>query len=313
MKVAGIDCGTNSIRLLIADIEPGRPLRDLERTMQIVRLGQGVDRTGRFAEDALERTFASAEYYAELCRQHEVEDIRFVATSATRDAENRDVFITGIEQRLGVTPQVISGQREAQLSFAGATSVIDATDPVAVVDLGGGSTEIVVGTAAEGVTGSYSMNIGCVRMQERHFTADPPTPEQIESARRDIRAALDQALERVDISRATNVVGLAGTVTTLTARALGLSTYDPAAIDGARLTLDQVYEACDWLMTAGRDERAAEGYMHPGRIDVIAAGALVWSEVVRRCAEEMPGLTSVTASEHDILDGIALWAAGLIA
>ncbi len=280
--------------------------------MQVVRLGQGVDRTGSFAEDALERTFAAAEEYAELCRVHGVDVIKFVATSATRDAHNRDVFITGIEQRLGVTPQVISGEREAQLSFAGAASVIDATEPVVVVDLGGGSTEMIVGTATDGVTGSYSMDVGCVRMQERHLATDPPTPDELASARRDVEVALDEALADVDISHATNIVGLAGTVTTVTARALRLPVYDAGVIDGTRLTLEQVYEACDWLMTASRDERVAEGYMHPGRVDVIAAGSLVWSEVVKRCAQEMPGLATVTTSEHDILDGIALWAANRI-
>lgn len=280
--------------------------------MEVVRLGQGVDRTGRFADEALERTFAAAERYAELCRRHEVETIRFVATSATRDAENRDVFITGIENRLGVTPEVISGEREAQLSFAGAASVIDTDDPIAVVDLGGGSTELVIGSTRGPVVGC-SMDVGCVRMQERHLTADPPTADQLESARRDIRAALDQATAAVDLSRATQLVGLAGTVTTVTARALGLSVYDPHTIDGTSLPLDEVYAACEWLYTASREERAAEGYMHPGRVDVIPAGALVWSEVVKRCAQEMASLDVVTTSEHDILDGIALWAAGDIA
>lgn len=313
VKVAGIDCGTNSIRLLIASIEPGKPLVDLERTMEVVRLGQGVDKTGRFADEALDRTFAAAERYAQLCEQHGVETIKFVATSATRDAENRDLFITGIQDRLGVTPEVISGQREAQLSFNGAASVINTDEPVAVVDLGGGSTEIVVGSKKDGVIGAHSMNVGCVRMQERHFRSDPPSPQQLASARSDIEAALDDAAAAVDLSGATRLVGLAGTVTTVTARALGLPAYDPKKIDAATLTLDEVYDACDWLMTAPREERAAEGYMHPGRVDVIAAGALVWSEVVKRCAREMADLEMVTTSEHDILDGIALWAAGQVA
>lgn len=313
MNVAGIDCGTNSLRLLIASIEPGRPLKDIERTMEVVRLGQGVDTTGRFADDALDRTFAAAERYAALCRQHGVDTIKFVATSATRDAENRDTFITGIEKRLGVTPEVISGEREAELSFNGAVSVIDTDDPVAVVDLGGGSTEIIVGSKADGVISSHSMKVGCVRMHERHLRADPPTPEQLASAHRDVQDALDGAMARVDLSGATRLVGLAGTVTTVTARALGLTEYDPQRIDGTSLTLDQVDDACHWLMTASREERAAEGYMHPGRVDVIPAGALVWSDVVKRCAEQMANLDVVTTSEHDLLDGIALWAAGQLA
>lgn len=311
MKVAGIDCGTNSIRLLIADIEPGQPLVDVVRTMEVVRLGQGVDTTGEFAQEALDRTFEAAERYADLCREHNVEKIRFVATSATRDARNRDVFISGIQNRLGVTPEVISGQREAQLSFFGAASVIDVTDPVAVIDLGGGSTEIVVGSKSDGVIGSFSMNVGCVRMFERHLKSDPPTEAEVEVARRDVRNALDEATQHVDITAATRLIGLAGTVTTVTARALGLPEYDPDAIDGATLTLDEVYGACDWLLSATREERTKEGYMHPGRIDVIGAGALVWSEVVGRFEREI-GITSVTTSEHDILDGIALWAAGEI-
>ena len=313
VKVAGIDCGTNSIRLLIATVEPGQPLRDLERTMTVVRLGQGVDKTGMFAHDALERTFDAAERYADLCRQHEVETIKFVATSATRDAGNRDLFVSGIEERLGVTPEVISGQREAQLSFYGAASVIDSPEPVAVVDLGGGSTEIVLGSVTDGVIGSHSMNVGCVRMHERHLVSDPPTEDEVAAARSDVRAALDEAASVVDLSRATRLVGLAGTVTTVTARALGLTHYDPARIDGATLSVDRVLAACEWLMTATREERSAEGYMHPGRVDVIPAGALVWSEVIRRCAAEMVSLDSVTTSEHDILDGIALWAAGRLA
>jgi len=312
VKVAGIDCGTNSIRLLIASIEPGKPLVDIERTMEVVRLGQGVDKTGRFADEALDRTFAAAERYADLCREHGVETIRFVATSATRDAQNRDTFMAGIESRLGVVPEVITGEREAQLSFNGAASVITTDEPVAVVDLGGGSTEIVVGSQRDGVHRAHSMNIGCVRMQERHLRSDPPTPDQLSAARTDIAAALDEAAAAVDLSSVTRLVGLAGTVTTVTARALGLSTYDPSAIDAAVLTVDEILDACDWLMTASRDERAAEGYMHPGRVDVIAAGALVWSEVVKRCAAET-GIDTVTTSEHDILDGIALWAAGQLA
>ena len=312
MKVAGIDCGTNSIRLLIADVEPGKPLVDVVRAMEVVRLGQGVDTTGKFAEEALERTFAATERYAALCEEHGVQAIKFVATSATRDAENRELFIDGIRSRLGVTPEVVSGDREAQLSFFGAASVIDISDPVAVVDLGGGSTEIVLGSKAEGVIGAWSMNVGCVRMQERHLQTDPPTEQQIEAARVDIRAALDEATKHVDLRRATRLIGLAGTVTTVTARALGLPTYDPDAIDRTELTVDQVLEACTWLMTATRDERAAEGYMHPGRVDVIASGALVWSEVVKRCQEDMVSLPVVTTSEHDILDGIALWAAGAL-
>lgn len=311
MKVAGIDCGTNSIRLLIASVEPGKPLADIVRTMEVVRLGQGVDTRGEFAQEALDRTFAAAERYAQLCQEHEVEAIRFVATSATRDARNREEFISGIHERLGVVPEVVSGEREAQLSFQGAASVLDSNEAVAVVDLGGGSTEIVLGSKEQRVIGAHSMNVGCVRMFERHFRNDPPTEIEIEAARADVRMTLDEAGKTVDFTKATRLIGLAGTVTTVTARALGLPAYDSKQIDAATLSVEQVHEACEWLLSATNEEREAEGYLHPGRVDVIGAGALVWSEVVSRF-ERDSGLTEVTTSEHDILDGIALWAAGEI-
>ena len=287
-------------------------LSDVVRTMEVVRLGQGVDRTGRFADEAIERTFAATDSYRELCQKHGVENIVFVATSATRDAQNRDVFVAGIEERLGVTPRVVTGEREAHLSFQGAISVLPdlGADRVVAVDLGGGSTEIVAGDAS-GVSAAFSMDVGCVRLTERHLAGDPPTADQQERARADVRAALDEALARVDVSSVRHIIGLAGTVTTVTARALRLDHYDPAIINGTLLGLDEVEAACDWLINAPREERSAEGYMHPGRVDVIAGGALVWQEVVRRLAAES-GLSEVLTSEHDILDGIALWAGGQI-
>lgn len=285
-------------------------MRDVVRRMEVARLGEGVDRTGEFSSEALARTFAITEDYAAELERHGVEQLRFAATSASRDVANRDEFTRGIAERLGHEPQVISGLAEAQLSFLGALSAteVEPDEMVAVVDLGGGSTELVVGSQRRGALGEHSMNVGCVRMHERHLHDDPSTAEQIAAARADVRAALDEA-SSVPLDQATRLIGLAGTVTTVTARALGLKAYDPNAIDGTFLTVEEIDRACDFFLTAGRDRRAAEGYLHPGRVDVIAAGALVWQEVVHRCAELMDGLTGATTSEHDILDGLALWAA----
>jgi exopolyphosphatase/guanosine-5'-triphosphate,3'-diphosphate pyrophosphatase len=311
-RVAAVDCGTNSIRLLIADVADGR-LTDVVREMTVVRLGQGVDKTGEFAAEALERTFAAADRYATQCTEHEVETIRFVATSATRDARNRDVFINGIVDRLGVAPEVVSGEEEARLSFRGATSVLDAGHdaPYLVVDLGGGSTELVLGTSAPDA--AYSMDVGCVRMTERHLASDPPTGDEIGAAVADVNAALDAASEVVDFAATRTLVGLAGSITTVTAQALALPRYDRDRINGAVIPIDAAMEACDELLHASRNSRAAMGFMHPGRVDVIGAGALVWHtvmgrvrEAVREAGRELP---HVVTSEHDILDGIAFSAA----
>ncbi|MDN6486791.1 MAG: Ppx/GppA phosphatase family protein [Ancrocorticia sp.] len=316
MRVAGIDCGTNSIRLLIADVPGERgPLDDVVRLMDVVRLGQGVDRTGQFDPVALERTLTKVGEYADLCREHGVESIRFAATSATRDASNRDEFLSGVRERLGVPVQVLTGDQEAGTSFDGAASVmgVDGPTPVIVVDLGGGSTEVVLGELGEGAVADHSMNVGCVRMHERHMASDPATAEEIAAARADVNAALDAAEQDVDFSSARGLVGLAGTVTTLTARALGLEQYDASRIHGTELTVDQVVEVCEWFIHSSKAERDALGYMHPGRSDVMAAGALVWEEVVKRVAARMEEsghpLGAVVTSEHDILDGMALWAA----
>jgi exopolyphosphatase/guanosine-5'-triphosphate,3'-diphosphate pyrophosphatase len=320
-RVAAVDCGTNSIRLLIADVEtdvetrtddggPGAAprLRDVVREMRVVRLGQGVDATGELAQEALERTFAAAADYAELIRRHGAEKVRFVATSATRDARNRQVFVDGIRELLGVEPEVISGDEEAALSFAGASSVLPSRgeDPVLVVDLGGGSTEFVLGNA-DGVIAARSVDVGCVRMTERHLRNDPPTPEQIAAAEADVDAAIDEAARSVPLKRTTAVVGVAGSVTTITAHALRLPEYSPEAIHGTELSLDAMREACAELLEMSRAERAALPYMHPGRVDVIGAGALVWRRVLDRLADVTDGrISTAVASEHDILDGIAL-------
>ncbi|GGC92940.1 hydrolase [Tersicoccus solisilvae] len=311
-RVAAIDCGTNSIRLLIADVSAdGTALTDVVRTMRVVRLGQGVDRTGRLAEQALDRTFAACRDYAAQCREHDVTAVRFVATSATRDAQNRQDFVDGVRDILGVEPEVISGDEEAALSFAGALSVLDPARPLPalVVDLGGGSTEFVLGDR-DGVRASLSTDVGCVRMTERHLNEDPPTEAQIAAATADIDAAIDAAAAVVPLEDTATVIGVAGTITTVTAHALGLGEYDAGAIHGAELDVATLRASADALLHATRAERAAMPFMHPGRVDVIGAGALIWSQILERVAATTgsgtaPVRTAVT-SEHDILDGIAL-------
>jgi exopolyphosphatase/guanosine-5'-triphosphate,3'-diphosphate pyrophosphatase len=305
-RVGAIDCGTNSIRLLVADVDPDAgTLRDVERVMQVVRLGEGVDRTGRLSEAALQRTFAATQEYAATCERLGVERVRFVATSASRDAENRDEFVSGVRERIGVEPQVVPGSEEAALSFTGATRELLAdglTGPFVVVDLGGGSTEVVRGSVT--VEAALSVDVGCVRMTERHLADDPPSVEQVAAARRDIEAALDRVAEVVPLTGASSLVGLAGTVTTVTACALGLAEYDAERIHRTRLPVDAVRDACDRLLHLSRAERASLPYMHPGRVDVIGGGALIWRCVVDRLVA-CSGLTEVVTSEHDILDGIA--------
>jgi len=312
-RVAGIDCGTNSIRLLVADVDDQGRLTDLDRRMEVVRLGQGVDRTGRIAPEALERTLDAARRYAAICDDLGAERVRFVATSATRDAENRGDFVAGIRDVLGVEPEVIDGSEEAALSFRGATSVLAGRHPgpFLVVDIGGGSTEVVLGTTS--VVASHSMDVGCVRLTERHLHSDPPTPAEIAAASADVVAALDAAARDVPFGRAATLVGLAGSVTTVTAHVLDLDEYDPLAIDGAVLPVDEVLAASRELLTMSRAKRARLPFMHPGRVDVIGAGALVWSDVVSRVRADVGAaggrLRTVVVSEHDILDGITLSAA----
>ncbi|WP_394262310.1 exopolyphosphatase [Trueperella sp.] len=313
MRVAGIDCGTNSIRLLIADV-PGRhqPLEDVVRRMEVARLGQGVDRTGKFDPEALERTLAFVDEYADQCRQHGVESIRFAATSATRDASNRDAFLDGVKERLGVDVQVLSGEEEARASFEGATSVLGDTteEPFLTVDLGGGSTEFVLGLNDGTILGAASMNVGCVRMRERHLEHDPASEEEVAAARADVHAALERT--GLDLSETRTLIGLAGTITTITAKALDLPMYDAARIHGAEMSLAEVDGVCEWFIRSTAEERARLPFMHPGRVDVIHSGALVWQEIIRHVAAETATkvpLTHTITSEHDILDGLALWAA----
>lgn len=317
VKVAGIDCGTNSIRLLIGSVDAKQgKITDELRRMEIVRLGAGVDSTGRFAPAALARTLDAVADYAAECRRRKVESIRFAATSATRDAENREEFIAGVYRRLGVYPQVLSGEQEATFSFQGALSALPIAEippRLLTVDLGGGSTEFTLGTAAGEVQAAVSMNIGSVRMRERHLHSDPPTAAEIAAARADVQRALDTVEAKIDFTAAAAVIGLAGTVTSLTAFALQLPNYDPARIHGSALRIAEISAAAEWFLQATPAERRQLGFLHPGRVDVIAAGALVWQEIVRRIAartaDSATPVREIITSEHDILDGLALWAA----
>jgi exopolyphosphatase/guanosine-5'-triphosphate,3'-diphosphate pyrophosphatase len=300
-RVAGIDCGTNSIRLLIADlpVEPGAPLRDVTRRMEIVRLGEGVDRTGSLAPAAIERTRVALAGYAATIAAAGVDRVRMVATSATRDAANAELFRDMVTATLGQPAEVVTGAEEAALSFSGAVLGLppELPTPYLVVDIGGGSTEFVVGTST--VDSGISVDIGCVRMTERHLRDDPPTPAQIDAARADITSTVDQALVAVDGARAGTVVGLAGSVTTVTALALGLPDYQPERIHHARISAAEVDAVTGELLGLTREERLALPVMHPGRADVIGAGALILSVILERA-----GAPAVVASEHDILDGI---------
>jgi len=310
VRVAGIDCGTNSIRLLIADVVDGR-LRDVHREMRVVRLGEGVDATGRFSAQALERTRVALADYAGLLAAHGVSGVRMVATSATRDAANRDVFFDMTAQVLGeVIPgavaEVITGTQEAELSFRGAVGELDSAEgPFVVVDLGGGSTEVVLGDSAGGVSASYSANIGCVRLTERCLHSDPPTAREIAAARDVARELLGEAVLAVPVQHARTWVGVAGTMTTLSALAHGLTDYDPAVIHLSRIGLPGLLAVCDRLIAMTRTQRAALGPMHPGRVDVIGGGAIVVQELAHILAERA-GIAELVVSEHDILDGIVL-------
>lgn len=298
MRVAAIDCGTNSIRLLIADIE-GTNFREIYRTMEIVRLGQGVDQNKAFHPDAITRTLAAVDLFAQEIAKRGVEQIRFCATSATRDASNRDLFINGVKERLGIEPEVISGEEEARLSFIGATKEFAPSDaPFLVVDIGGGSTEFVYGHSE--VEFAKSVNIGCVRMTERNIHSDPPAADEIENARRDIQEAIAIAAAIVPITKAKTLIAVAGTATSVAASALELKEYDRHAIHLARISAEQTHHVALTFAAMDAEQRSHVGFLHPGRADVFAAGSLVLSEVMKAT-----GAKEFVASEADILDGIA--------
>jgi exopolyphosphatase / guanosine-5'-triphosphate,3'-diphosphate pyrophosphatase len=326
-RVAALDCGTNSVRMLIADVEPrasgagdigtaggagaaggaGGRLTDVVRRMEIVRLGQGVDQTGRLAPQALDRTFAVLRLYAEAISASGAVAVRMVATSATRDAANAAEFTSGVHAILGIDPEVISGDEEAALSFAGATTELaDAGSSAAppgtylVVDIGGGSTEFVLGVPGGPITGAASVDIGCVRMTERHLHSDPPSRAEITAATNDIDAALEVAAAKLPSAGAATLAGLAGSVTTVAGIALDLAEYEASLIHHARTRAAEVHAVAQRLLASSHAQRATIGVMHPGRVDVIAAGALILDRVMTRF-----GFPYVLASEHDILDGIA--------
>ncbi len=300
MRVAAIDCGTNTIKLLIG------PLLDADgaavdvREMRMIRLGQDLDRTGRIADEALERAFAAIDEYAGLIRAHGVPAarVRFVATSASRDASNAADFVAGVRSRLGVEPEVVSGEEEAALAYDGAVRNLQSTPetPVLVIDIGGGSTELILGAARPDL--AHSMDVGSVRLHERHLHSDPPTAAEVAACVADIDAHLDAC--PVDPALAATVVGVAGTVTTVAAAVLDLPAYDRRAIDQARVAVPDVHAAVERLVGLSVAERRALPYMHPGRADVIGAGALILSRVLRRTRA-----TTLVVSESDILDGIA--------
>ncbi|MET8523562.1 Ppx/GppA phosphatase family protein [Nocardioides sp. NPDC004968] len=299
-RVAAIDCGTNTIKLLIATVTADGLNEDV-REARMVRLGQGVDRTGVFAEEALQRAFGAIDEYATLIRENGVEKVRFVATSATRDAANAATFIDGVRARLGVTPEVVTGAEEAALSFGGAVRNLRGTPepPVLVIDIGGGSTELILGDgSASSVGEADSMDIGSVRLHERHLRSDPPTREEIEACVRDIDAHLDAC--PVEPATANTVVAVGGTMIQLAMGLLELAAYDRTATDHAEIAPDDVYRLVDRLLAMTVEERLALPWMHPGRADVIAAGGVILSRILRRSQVE-----SLLVSESDILDGIA--------
>ena len=355
-RVAAVDCGTNSLRLLLADVDPGRAeLTDVARRMEIVRLGQGVDKTGRLAPEALARTIAVLRDYADVIARSGAQAVRMVATSATRDADNAADFVRLVKEVLGVAPEVLTGAEEAMLSFTGATAELAAGGdggPFLVTDIGGGSTEFVLGSVlAPGgrppktppilggpippdppwggsippdppwggripqtlLGGTYppkspraiSVNVGCVRMTERHLHGDPPTSREVAAAIADIDTAMDTVAATVPVRQARTLIGLAGSVTTVAAIAMGLATYDAARIHHARVSAAAVHEVTRGLLAQTRAARAAIGVMHPGRVDVIGGGTLVLDRLMERF-----GFSEVLVSEHDILDGMAWSLAG---
>jgi exopolyphosphatase / guanosine-5'-triphosphate,3'-diphosphate pyrophosphatase len=312
-RVAAIDCGTNSIRLLVADVtehdDGTAHLRDVHREMRIVRLGEGVDATKRLSVAALKRTRDALADYAMICRRKGAERVRMVATSATRDATNRDEFFATTREILGVEAEVISGDEEARLSFAGAVGDLEPADgPFVVTDLGGGSTELVVGTwdgKRADVLGALSVDIGCVRITERCLRGDPPTADEIAQAKDFTAETLRPAFDVVPVGEARTWIGVAGTITTLSAVAQGLPEYDAERTHLSRLSRADIGRTAQWLLRATKDERAANRVIHPGRVDVIGGGALITEVLADRLAETA-GISELLVSEHDILDGIAL-------
>ena len=304
-RVAAIDCGTNSIRLLVAEEDSDGSLRDIARDMKIVRLGYGVDRTGRLDPKAIARTLDATREYAKVIETSDVEGVRFAATSASRDAENRAEFIDGVREILGIEPEVIEGTEEASLSYRGAVATLPdpGPSPRLIVDIGGGSTELVYGE--DEPLAEISLDMGSVRLTERHLSADRVSEGDIEAATRDIDALLDSAARAIDFASVRGIVGVAGTVTTLTAIALGLEEYTPELSHGASIDPEDFTALSYRILRSSSTELSAFPAIHPGRVDVIGAGALIWARILERVANE-GSLERITTSEHDILDGLAM-------
>lgn len=304
MRIAAIDCGTNTIKLLVGELQGSGADAALTvelKEARMVRLGEGLDQSGMIGDAALGRAFAALDEYAGLIASHQIDRVRFVATSATRDAANAGVFTAGVRERLGVDPEVVAGTEEAALAFDGAVRSLRSRPelPVLVVDIGGGSTELIRGSVLDAPpSAAFSMQIGSVRLHERHLRSDPPSTDEVAACVRDIDDHLDRC--PVDPSRAATVVGVAGTITTIAAGVLGLSAYDRDAIDQAVLPVGEIQAMVDRLLAMTVSERLTLGWMHPGRADVIAAGGLILSRILRRVPVE-----SLVVSESDILDGIA--------
>jgi exopolyphosphatase/guanosine-5'-triphosphate,3'-diphosphate pyrophosphatase len=301
-RIAAIDCGTNSIRLLIVEAD-GTTIKELYRDMIIIRLGEGVDEHKRFSDQALLRLKDACHVYHGVLKEYEVDSTRFIATSASRDVSNRAEFLNIIDTELSLTPDVISGDEEAKLSFLGATgSFRHLPSPCLVIDIGGGSTEFVLGDTS--VDAAASVNIGCVRMTERHHFSNPPTESELRIAIEDIDRAIDEALSIVDVSQAQTIIGLAGSITTVAAEALQLETYERTRIHGSQFSVDEIERAAYSLIHMTYDQRKARGFMHPGRVDVIGAGALVLMRSMAKISSAHSSMPVLTVSEHDILDGI---------
>ncbi|MFC2626218.1 MAG: Ppx/GppA family phosphatase [Parascardovia denticolens] len=316
VTVVGIDCGTNSIRLMVATVSEKGMEAIVPRVMRVVRLGQDVDKTHEFSPEALARTFAAIDEFARILEPYQVDGIRFVATSATRDARNRREFEDYVQKKLMVRPDVIPGTEEARLSFLGTTSVIDSALhklPYLVMDLGGGSTELVLG--GDGVASpdhqvrqAYSMDMGSVRVSERHLVSDPPRQEEIQAATEDVDQAIDEACKQVDFSATGTFIGVSGTATTMASVAIGLTSYDHDAIDGQVISFDRMEEADDEVLRMTRDQRGRLGVIHPGRLDVIGGGALVLTEIMKRIRKDTAAagheVDQVMVSEHGLVEGI---------
>lgn len=326
-RFGAVDCGTNSIRMLITDVrevDGVLEMTELHRVMEIVRLGEGVDATGRLADAALERVRAALTDYADLMRTERVEAVRMVATSASRDASNRDEFFSMTREILadwGVEAQVISGDEEAALSFRGAVDDFHPEEgPFCVIDVGGGSTEVIVGEYDGTVHGSLSVPMGSVRLTERFLRDSPPTEKQVDVARRYVAEHCRSVRESVPVASAKTIVGCAGTYTTLSALAQGLETYDPSAIHLSTLRFNALRSLNQSVLDTDRRTLAENPVMHPGRADVFAGGVVVIDglmdmfEAVNASAKEKGSRGDAVplefhVSEKDILDGIV---AGLI-